>query len=135
MKNNIFFLLVCLIAVTPLMKILGERQRSSMRRAQDIRRKKLLRREQQELGESFGDESLREFSQFNEEEGEGVGEEDGHSLAYRRLQRRIRSRRRAAGRAEALYYLERGIIALGLLGLAVMAMVGNSYVPFLYNQF
>lgn len=135
LKNNIFFLLVCLIAVTPLMKILGERQRSSMRRAQDIRRKKLLRREQQELGESFGDESLREFSQLNEEEGEGVGEEDGHSLAYRRLQRRIRSRRRAAGRAEALYYLERGIIALGLLGLAVMAMVGNSYVPFLYNQF
>ncbi len=134
LRNNLFFLLLCLVAATPLMRLLGNRMRSSMKRAEDLRRKSLRRQRETQETADFADDSLEGFLP-QELPAETALSADTHSQAYQRLRRKIRRRRGEAERAEAVYYLERTVIALCLLALSVLQMVGSSYVPFLYNQF
>lgn len=131
LKNNAFFLFAAVIAVTPLMSIIGDRMRASMKRARDIRRKALRRREEESLYESPLPADLS--SDYEPEP--VLLSEDEHKRAYYRLRKRIQRRSRAARRAELVYYTERTVISLLLIMLSVLRMVGSSYVPFLYNQF
>ena len=92
LRNNLFFLLIALIAVTPLIHELDERTRRHIRRNRALRNIAVLKAQEEKVKQA------------------GSGE-------------------------EAVYYLVRMVLAVGLLLISVMAMIGQSYQPFLYNQF
>ncbi len=128
--NNLIFFFACLLASTPLFHYIGISMQNGLQQSLSLRRKEERRSERIRDNESFGDDSLQLFDRESEAEAENE-----HEIALRRIQLRARRRKRALRRAAFFYYLERGAAALLFLALSVMAMVGSSYMPFLYNQF
>lgn len=141
LKNNLFFLLAALFACTPAVHQcnLWMTGRMTELRGKYLRHLERARRtEEPQYSESFQDSGNTESSfAVTEERAEKVLKTsmDEHEKTMLRVRRRLAKQNRRARYAENLYYLERTILGLLLLVLSIMAMVGGSYMPFLYNQF
>ena len=58
-----------------------------------------------------------------------------HLLALKKIQRKTKWRIFFLDHGERIYYLVKIVLALAALAISFSAMVGQSYTPFLYNQF
>ena len=123
LKNNLFFLVLSLTAVTPVWKLLSD----TVRNAAD-RRIQLRLRNKNRVGASTEDDISDALSPV-EEEG------DNHTIVLDRVKEQVQKQLKTAWLWEIGYYSLRTLWLLLLLLLSVMAMVGSSYQPFLYNAF
>lgn len=176
LRNNLFFLLITLIAVTPLIHELDERTRRYIRRKRALRNIAVLKAQAEAEHANAGGplhepHTLEETDHFfgitsgmdadstaeilQAETKDPVGISLAESTASARTPRAegpastetsliespIESpafsvkAKQPGSREEAVYYLVRMLLAAGLLLISVMAMIGQSYQPFLYNQF
>lgn len=78
----------------------------------------------------------------NDEEVESKGtellseeEHKRHILALKKIQRKTKWKIFLLDHGEHIYYLFKILLALAALAISFSAMVGQSYTPFLYNQF
>ena len=58
-----------------------------------------------------------------------------HILALKKIQRKTKWKIFLLDHGEQIYYLFKILLALAALAISFSAMVGQSYTPFLYNQF
>ena len=58
-----------------------------------------------------------------------------HLLALKKIQRKTKWRIFFLDHGERIYYLVKIVLALAALAISFSAMAGQSYTPFLYNQF
>ena len=123
LKNNLFFLVLSLTAVTPVWKLLSD----TVRNAAD-RRIQLRLRNKNRIGASSEDDLADTLTPV-EEEG------DNHTIVLDRVKEQVQKQLKTAWLWEIGYYSLRTLWLLLLLLLSVMAMVGSSYQPFLYNAF
>ena len=123
LKNNLFFLVLSLTAVTPVWRLLSD----TVRNAAD-RRIQLRLRNKNRIGASTEDDISDALSPV-EEEG------DNHTIVLDRVKEQVQKQLKTAWLWEIGYYSLRTLWLLLLLLLSVMAMVGSSYQPFLYNAF
>ena len=82
-----------------------------------------------ELVEKFSSESHSEINEVKKQDIES------HERMVTRLENRIKKRKNERVMREALFYGMRTIMMLIFLFVSILAMVGASYSPFLYNQF
>ena len=71
----------------------------------------------------------------NEESGLSEEELKRHSLALKKIQRRTKWTIFFLDNGERIYYVVKLLLALLALCISFAAMAGQSYTPFLYNQF
>ncbi len=141
LKNNLWFLLVSLLAVTPLRRMISDAVRNEA-----SRRIQLLLRTRKRAGlEAAAAEGGTEaetmpasVSAISAEETEGeISKTEGgtHSEVLGRVREQVQRQLKTAWLWEIAYYTGWTLWLLLLLFLSVMAMIGSSYMPFLYNQF
>lgn len=145
LKNNVYFLIVCIVAVTPLSRIVAQEIRKAITRKISLKNRVQRREERasEEVGSKRGmgdaeasDMSRKRAGKGSEQAGENAGiNGDRHSEVLDRVQKRVRTEARRAGMEEALYFAVKIALALVLFALSIMSMVGSSYMPFLYDQF
>ena len=147
LKNNLFFLLLSLTAVTPVWKLLSD----TIRNAADRRIQLRLRNRSNasraiESGEfevkpekiasdSADAQNAKASNGDSQSEPAGGSSDDSHSQVLGRVKERVQRQLKTAWLWEIGYYSLRTLWLLLLLLLSVMAMVGSSYQPFLYNAF
>ena len=122
LKNNLFFLALSLTAVTPVWKLLSD----TVRNAAD-RRIQLRLRNKNRVGAASEDDLADTLSPLEED--------DNHAVVLDRVKEQVQKQLKTAWLWEIGYYSLRTLWLLLLLLLSVMAMVGSSYQPFLYNAF
>ncbi len=150
LKNNLFFLVLSLTAVTPVWKLLSD----TVRNAAD-RRIQLRLRNKNRVG-AASEEDISDTLSPVDEDGFADGkasdtlaakypqaklspippeEDDNHAVVLDRVKEQVQKQLKTAWLWEIGYYSLRTLWLLLLLLLSVMAMVGSSYQPFLYNAF
>ncbi len=148
LKNNLFFLLLSLTAVTPVWKLLSDTFRNAaMRRIQ-------LRLRNRANGSKVSDDAFdpldkegfargKAFDTLAAKASNGCPQaklaldplDTEHNQVLDRVKEQVQRQLKTAWFWEIGYYSLRTLWLLLLLLLSVMAMVGSSYQPFLYNAF
>ena len=86
--------------------------------------------EASEIAESKSIEEAPDMEELLSEE-----EHRRHLLALKKIQRKTKWRIFFLDHGERIYYLVKIVLALAALAISFSAMAGQSYTPFLYNQF
>ncbi len=132
LKNNLFFLLLSLSAATPVWKLLSDTLRNAADRRIQLRLRNRSRVKNAAADSADGEDNEAEASigcpQRNPVD-------DDHMEVLDRVKERVQKQLKTAWLWEIGYYSLRTLWLLLLLLLSVMAMVGSSYQPFLYNAF
>ncbi len=150
LKNNLFFLILSLTAVTPVWKLLSD----TIRNAADRRIQLRLRNRSnagrviesgafevkpETIASGSADTQNTKASNGDSQSAPGLNPADdatdAHEEVLGRVKERVQRQLKTAWLWEIGYYSLRTLWLLLLLLLSVMAMVGSSYQPFLYNAF
>jgi len=140
LRGNAYFVILAVSFCTPLWKKIAltvrKRLHSSqhkealeMQNLEDERQLHEQEEKDHELVEKFSSESHSEINEVKKQDIES------HERMVTRLENRIKKRKNERVMREALFYGMRTIMMLIFLFVSILAMVGASYSPFLYNQF
>lgn len=137
LENNMFFMIIAILAVTPLAHMLGLRFRSMVNvayAAEYRNRERLATARDAEQQDQEREAFVRKH--FG---AEGQQDAEEESAAFERfagrLEKRIAFQARKRKQIAGCYYFLRTALMLLYFALALISMVGASYTPFLYNQF
>lgn len=137
--NNLYFLLVSILACFPIGHGIMQSMETGVRQSfrSEKREKDMLDHEMRMYaGErSMHDQYVNQALSDVEADDYAAREQVSHEHAVKRLEGRLRIRTRERGRREWTFYILRALLGLVLLFLSVLSMAGQSYMPFLYNQF
>ena len=140
LRGNVYFVILAVSFCTPLWKNIAltvrKRLHSSQHKEalemQNLEDEHQLHEQEEkdyELVEKFSSESHSEINEVKKQDIES------HERMVTRLENRIKKRKNERVMREALFYGMRTIMMLIFLFVSILAMVGASYSPFLYNQF
>ena len=140
LRGNAYFVIFAVSFCVPLWKNIAlavrERLHSSQHKEaqemQNLEDEHQLHEQEEkdhELVEKFGSESLGILDEVKKQDIES------HERMVTRLENRIKKRKNERVIREAIFYGMRTILMLVFLFVSILAMVGASYSPFLYNQF
>ena len=137
LQNNIFFVILALLAVTPFAHFLGQQCLEMVNKAyaaEERNRERLAAAQNEEQQDQERQALVRKHLGA---EGEQDAEEENAAFQRfaGRLEKRIALLKKKRERVAGCYYVIRTILMLLFLVLALVSMVGASYTPFLYNQF
>jgi alginate O-acetyltransferase complex protein AlgI len=140
LRGNAYFVIFAVSFCVPLWKNIAlavrERLHSSQHKEaqemQNLEDEHQLHEQEEkdhELVEKFGSESLGILDEVKKQDIES------HERMVTRLENRIKKRKNERVIREAIFYGMRTILMLVFLFVSILAMVGATYSPFLYNQF
>ena len=136
LRNHIFLILMAILFSTSFFKKLDEAWADLMMRGRIRKERKGKREEDGFYGMEESEEEVSEIAESKSIE-ELLSEEEHrrHLLALKKIQRKTKWRIFFLDHGERIYYLVKLVLALAALAISFSAMAGQSYTPFLYNQF
>ena len=142
LRNHIFLILMAILFSTSFFKKLDEAWADLMMRGRIRKERKGKREEDGFYGMEESEEEASEIAESKSIEEapdmeELLSEEEHrrHLLALKKIQRKTKWRIFFLDHGERIYYLVKIVLALAALAISFSAMAGQSYTPFLYNQF
>ena len=131
LRNHIFLFLLAVLFSSSFFKRLDTAWADLMMRGR-------IRKERKGKKEEEGFYGMEENDEEVESKGTELLSEEEHKrhiLALKKIQRKTKWKIFLLDHGEHIYYLFKILLALAALAISFSAMVGQSYTPFLYNQF